>query len=156
MRRARRAISPGFCRRLSLAAKAIAHKVRLARIEDVLGDHRRRRTCTASRSRSSMCIANEMLMTCLGNRPAVAVVASEEDDEPTLLRKGADGGKYCVVFDPLDGSSNLDVSVGVGTIFSILRNDPDDARRRSKTLCQPGRSRWRRATSCTAPPRCSC
>jgi fructose-1,6-bisphosphatase I len=42
------------------------------------------------------------------------------------------------VFDPLDGSSNLDVSVGVGTIFSILRNDPaiPDA---VETLCQPGR-----------------
>ena len=76
-------------------------------------------------------------MRCLGNRLSVAVVASEEDEEPTILQRGADGGKYCVIFDPLDGSSNLDVSVGVGTIFSILRNDPT-IREAVPTLCQCG------------------
>ncbi len=82
-------------------------------------------------------IANELLMTCLGGRPTVAVVASEEDDEPTLLRTGSEGGRYCVIFDPLDGSSNLDVSVGVGTIFSILRNDPTIPGA-AETICQRG------------------
>jgi fructose-1,6-bisphosphatase I len=121
---------------LSLAAKAIAHKVRIARIEDVLGDHGSANVHGETQQKLDV-IANDILMTCLGNRPSVAVVASEEDDEPTLLRRGEDGGKYCVIFDPLDGSSNLDVGVGVGTIFSILRNDPaeHDAVR---TLCQPG------------------
>jgi fructose-1,6-bisphosphatase len=69
-------------------------------------------------------IANKALMRCLGTRASVAVLASEEDDEPSILRRGNEGGKYCVLFDPLDGSSNLDTGVGVGTIFSILRNDP--------------------------------
>jgi fructose-1,6-bisphosphatase I len=121
---------------LSLAAKTIAHKVRVARIEDVLGDHGGANVHGETQQKLDV-IANEILMTCLGNRPSVAVVASEEDDEPTLLRREADGGKYCVIFDPLDGSSNLDVGVGVGTIFSILRNDPTipDA---VGTLCQPG------------------
>jgi fructose-1,6-bisphosphatase I len=64
-------------------------------------------------------------------------VASEEDEEPTILRRGSEGGKYCVVFDPLDGSSNLDVCVSVGTIFSILRNDPTIPGV-VETLCQPG------------------
>ncbi|MFN5496299.1 MAG: class 1 fructose-1,6-bisphosphatase, partial [bacterium] len=74
---------------------------------------------------------------CLGTRASVAVLASEEHDEPTILRRGNEGGKYCVLFDPLDGSSNLDTGVGVGTIFSILRNDPNihDAQ---ETVCQPG------------------
>ena len=122
---------------LSLAAKAISHKVRMARIEDVLGDHLGSANVHGETQQKLDVIANDILMECLGNRPAVALVASEEDDEPTLLRRGADGGKYCVVFDPLDGSSNLDVGVGVGTIFSILRNDPSvhDA---VKTLCQCG------------------
>ncbi|HEX5068744.1 MAG TPA: class 1 fructose-bisphosphatase [Vicinamibacterales bacterium] len=121
---------------LSLAAKAIAHKVRVARIEDVLGDHGGANVHGETQQKLDV-IANEILMTCLGNRPSIAVVASEEDDQPTLLRREADGGKYCVIFDPLDGSSNLDVGVGVGTIFSILRNDPtipDPV----TTLCQPG------------------
>ena len=62
-------------------------------------------------------------MRCLGDRANIAVLASEEDENPIVLRNRDDGGRYCVLFDPLDGSSNLDVSVGVGTIFSILRND---------------------------------
>ena len=121
---------------IALAAKAIAYKVRVARIEDVLGDHGGANVHGETQQKLDV-IANEFIMGCLGSRPSIAVVASEEDDEPTLLRKGVDGGKYCVVFDPLDGSSNLDVGVGVGTIFSILRNDPT-VHGAVETLCQPG------------------
>jgi len=108
---------------LSLAAKAIASQVRLAGIEDVLGDHGADENVHGEKQQKLDIIANDILMRCLGNRPSVALVASEEHDEPTILRREVEGGKYCVIFDPLDGSSNLDVCVGVGTIFSILRND---------------------------------
>jgi fructose-1,6-bisphosphatase I len=121
---------------ISLAAKAIAHKVRIARIEDVLGDHGGANVHGEVQQKLDV-IANDLIMTCLGSRPSLAVVASEEDDQPTLLRKAVDGGKYCCIFDPLDGSSNLDVSVGVGTIFSILRNDPSIPGA-VETLCQCG------------------
>ncbi|MEO8481873.1 MAG: class 1 fructose-bisphosphatase [Acidobacteriota bacterium] len=121
---------------LSLAAKSIAAKVRVARIEDVLGDHGEANVHGESQQKLDV-IANDILVRCLGNRPSVAVVASEEDEEPTILRRGSEGGKYCVVFDPLDGSSNLDVCVSVGTIFSILRNDPTIPGV-VETLCQPG------------------
>jgi fructose-1,6-bisphosphatase I len=123
---------------LSLAAKTIAAHVRTARIEDVLGDHGHANVHGESQQKLDV-IANDILMTCLGNRPSVAVVASEEDEEPTILRRGNEGGKYCVIFDPLDGSSNLDVCVSVGTIFSILRNDPTIPGA-VETLCQPGTS----------------
>jgi fructose-1,6-bisphosphatase I len=121
---------------LALAAKAIAAKVRLARIEDVLGDYGETNVQGEAQQKLDV-IANRILVACLGNRPSVAVVASEEDKEPTILRRGADGGKYCVIFDPLDGSSNLDVCVGVGTIFSILRNDPSIPGA-VDTICQAG------------------
>jgi fructose-1,6-bisphosphatase I len=121
---------------ISLAAKAIAARVRMARIEDVLGDSSGANVHGETQQKLDL-IANELLMRCLGNRPSLALVASEEDDHPTILRRAADGGKYCVVFDPLDGSSNLDVSVGVGTIFSILRNDPS-VPGAVETLCQKG------------------
>ena len=121
---------------LSLAAKTIAAKVRRARIEDVLGDHGAANVHGESQQRLDV-LANDILMTCLGTRPSLAVVASEEDEEPTILRRAVDGGKYCVIFDPLDGSSNLDVCVNVGTIFSILRNDPT-VPGAVETLCQPG------------------
>ena len=49
---------------------------------------RRMRTCTARSQQKLDVIANDILMTCLGNRPSVAVVASEEDEEPTILRRG--------------------------------------------------------------------
>ena len=123
---------------ISLAGKAIAAKVRRARIEDVLGDDGAANVHGETQQKLDV-IANDILMTCLGSRPTVAAVASEEDDEPTILKRGVDGGKYCVVFDPLDGSSNLDVCVGVGTIFSILKNDPTIPGA-VETLCQRGSS----------------
>jgi fructose-1,6-bisphosphatase I len=64
--------------------------------------------------------ADEALVHCLGVRENVAIIASEESEE-AITFDGRDGpGKYVVVFDPLDGSSNIDVNVSVGTIFSIL------------------------------------
>jgi fructose-1,6-bisphosphatase I len=55
-----------------------------------------------------------------------------------IIRRDPGGeGRYCVLFDPLDGSSNLDVCGGVGTIFSILRHDRRSARTEDSVL-QPG------------------
>jgi fructose-1,6-bisphosphatase I len=68
--------------------------------------------------------ANEALLHCLGGRDAVAVLVSEENEEPVTFDRAVDTGKYVVVFDPLDGSSNIDVNVSVGTIFSIFRREP--------------------------------
>ena len=127
---------------ISLAAKSIANHVRRARLSGAIGNFGDVNVQGEEQQKLDV-IANEALMRCLGTRASVAVLASEEDDEPTILRRGNDGGKYCVLFDPLDGSSNIDVNVsvgtgvGVGTIFSILRNDPNipDAQ---ETVCQPG------------------
>jgi fructose-1,6-bisphosphatase I len=83
-------------------------------------------------------IANEILLRTLGGREGVAIVASEENEEPVILRDDRGGERrYCVLFDPLDGSSNLDVCGGVGTIFSILRHDRRAARA-EQSLLQPG------------------
>ena len=123
---------------ISLAGKVIAAKVRRARIEDVLGEHGEANTHGESQQKLDV-IANNILTRCLGSRPTLAAIASEEDEEPPIIKRGVDGGKYCVVFDPLDGSSNLDVSVSVGTIFSILRNDPTIPGA-VETFCQPGSS----------------
>lgn len=121
---------------ISLAGKTIANKVRRARIEDVLGTHGDINPQGEEQQKLDI-IANEIIMRCLGDRANIAVLASEEDQEPTILRTGTEGGRYCVLFDPLDGSSNLDFGVGVGTIFTILRNDPKIKTVR-ETLQQPG------------------
>ncbi len=121
---------------IALAAKAIASKVRRARIEDVLGDVGSENVHGETQQKLDV-IANELIVRCLSDHRIVAVIASEEDNEPTLLHRGSQGGKYCIFFDPLDGSSNIDVSVGVGTIFSVVRNDPN-VQGVYETILQPG------------------
>ena len=122
---------------LSISAKIIAAKVRRARLENVLGTAGAQNVQGETQQKLDV-IANEVLLGTLGGRDGVAIVASEENEEPVILREDATADRrYCVLFDPLDGSSNLDVCGGVGTIFSILRHD-----RRAKdsqaSLLQPG------------------
>lgn len=121
---------------ISLAAKIIAYKVRHVRLQNVLGAQGDVNVQGEEQLRMDV-IANEVIMRVLGGRNSIAVLGSEEDQEPTILRRGHEGGKYCVLFDPLDGSSNLDTAVGVGTIFTILRNDPKIPGA-VETVCQPG------------------
>jgi fructose-1,6-bisphosphatase I len=61
--------------------------------------------------------ANEALMATLGRVVSVAAAVSEEDEEPVVFAH--EGAEFIVIFDPLDGSSNIDVNVNVGTIFSV-------------------------------------
>jgi fructose-1,6-bisphosphatase I len=62
-------------------------------------------------------IANDLLKTDLQSNPVVAALASEEEDTSIALHEG---GQYLVAFDPLDGSSNIDINGQIGTIFSVL------------------------------------
>jgi len=105
---------------IALATKTIANKVRRARIDDVLGELGETNTHGEAQQKLDV-IANDIIKACLGARANIGVLVSEEDEEPMVLRTHAEGGRYAVLFDPLDGSSNIDFSVGVGTIFSILR-----------------------------------
>jgi len=63
-------------------------------------------------------LANDIFINALAESDKVAVMVSEENDEAIIVQ-GEDKGKYVVVFDPLDGSSNIDCAVSVGTIFGI-------------------------------------
>jgi fructose-1,6-bisphosphatase I len=123
---------------LSISAKIIADKVRRARLENVLGSIGTENVQGETQQKLDV-IANEVLLAALGGREGVAIVASEENEEPVILRGAGGAGsgvlRYCVLFDPLDGSSNLDVCGGVGTIFSILAYDPERAQ---DSLLQPG------------------
>jgi fructose-1,6-bisphosphatase I len=122
---------------LSISAKIIASKVRRARLENVLGTAGAENVQGEQQQKLDV-IANEVLLGTLGGRDGVAIVASEENEEPVIIREEASPDRrYCVLFDPLDGSSNLDVCGGVGTIFSILRHDRRTKDARS-SLLQPG------------------
>jgi fructose-1,6-bisphosphatase I len=122
---------------ISISAKMIAAQVRRARLEDVLGSVGNQNVQGETQQKLDV-IANEILLRNLGGRQGVAVVASEENDEAMVLRAQDDGEtRYVVMFDPLDGSSNLDIAGGVGTIFSILRKDRRSSNVKD-SLLQPG------------------
>lgn len=83
--------------------------------------------------------ANKVLMDCLGSRGNVGLLASEENEEPVVIVEHPEQGEYIVVFDPLDGSSNLDVNVSVGTIFSIFRRTANGGKALADEVLQTGR-----------------
>jgi len=68
-------------------------------------------------------LANDMMINALVNSGVCAVLVSEENEEPIIVPAGK-SGKFCVAFDPLDGSSNIDCNVSVGTIFSVYERKP--------------------------------
>jgi len=122
---------------LSMSAKIIADKVRRARLENVLGSVGQENVQGEVQQKLDV-IANDVLLGTLGGREGVAIVASEENEEPVILReREADVARYCVLFDPLDGSSNLDICGGVGTIFSILAHE-SRTETAAQSLLQPG------------------
>jgi fructose-1,6-bisphosphatase I len=124
---------------LSLSAKVITAKIRRARIQDVLGSLDSENVQGETQQKLDV-IANETLLRCLGSRAGVAIVASEENEEPIIIQRQLEGARpYVVLFDPLDGSSNLDVCGGVGTIFSILRHDRRSGKPEDSCL-QPGKA----------------
>jgi fructose-1,6-bisphosphatase I len=63
-------------------------------------------------------LSNDMMINALVNSGVCSVLVSEENEDPIMVPTEK-RGKYCVAFDPLDGSSNIDCNVSVGTIFSV-------------------------------------
>jgi fructose-1,6-bisphosphatase I len=109
---------------LTLATKIIESQVRRAGVLDVLGDTGDQNV-QGERVKKLDIIANTTLMRCLGYRDDVGILISEEEEGPRVLKEATGDWKYVVLFDPLDGSSNIDVNVSVGTIFSILHRRQD-------------------------------
>jgi fructose-1,6-bisphosphatase I len=125
---------------ITLATKMIAAQVRRAGLTDVLGSAGRKNVQDEVVQKLDV-LADEALLHCLGSRGNVAIMASEENEEPVVVPRDRKRGRYVVVFDPLDGSGNIDVNVSVGTTFSILRRDPDPTGERDPNIdvLQPGR-----------------
>jgi fructose-1,6-bisphosphatase I len=123
---------------ITLATKIIQDRVRQAGLLDVLGATGTNNIQGEMVQKLDV-IANETLMRCLGYRGNVGMMISEEDAEPRIVQDVGEEGRYVVLFDPLDGSSNIDVNVPIGTIFSILRRKPDIDRSDAMLhILQPG------------------
>lgn len=106
---------------LTLATKMIHAKVSRAGLTELLGA-RGTHNVQGEEQQKLDVYANDALRYCLSTRDSIGLLASEENEEPIILHHGTPQAKYAIVFDPLDGSSNIDVNVSVGTIFAILRS----------------------------------
>jgi fructose-1,6-bisphosphatase I len=122
---------------ITLATKMVEAKIRTAGLSDVLGAFGQTNVQGEQQQKLDV-YANQALLHCLGLRDSVAALVSEEDEEPVTFDRSVETGKYVIVFDPLDGSSNIDVNVNVGTIFSILRKLPSDTSDLQASILQPG------------------
>jgi fructose-1,6-bisphosphatase I len=122
---------------ITLATKMVEAKIRTAGLSDVLGAMGQTNVQGEQQQKLDV-YANQALLHCLGLRDSVAALVSEEDEEPVTFNRSVETGKYIIVFDPLDGSSNIDVNVNVGTIFSVLRRLPSDTTDLQPSILQPG------------------
>lgn len=122
---------------ITLATKMIEAKVRRAGLLDVLGSAGETNVQGEMQQKLDI-YANQALLHCLGLRDTVAMLVSEENEEPVTFNRARETGKYVIFFDPLDGSSNIDVNVSVGTIFSIFRRPPNMDSGIEAALLQPG------------------
>src|SRR5271169_4624053 len=122
---------------ITLATKMIQARVRRAGLLDVAGSAGGTNVQGEVQQKLDV-YANEALLHCLGVRDAVAVLVSEENEEPVTFDRAPETGKYVVIFDPLDGSSNIDVNVNVGTIFSVYRRKDGADGNALESVLQPG------------------
>lgn len=127
---------------LRLAAKVVNHKVNKAGLIDIVGDFGESNIQGEEQQKLDI-FANNTFIQALKNRDIVCGIASEEEDNFITLNSNdkENQNKYIVLIDPLDGSSNIDVNVSVGTIFSIYRRvTPIGQPVTIKDFLQPGKS----------------
>ena len=107
---------------IRLAAKVVSYKVNKAGLVDIIGAVGEKNIQGEDQQKLDV-YAHEIFIQTLINREIVCGIASEENDDFITVQGSDDShnNKYVVLMDPLDGSSNIDVNVSVGTIFSVYR-----------------------------------
>lgn len=107
---------------IKLASKIVNQKVNQAGLTDILGTLGKQNVQGETQQKLDV-FANEVFIRTLSQREVVCGIASEENDDFIEIKSciNSEMSKYVVLIDPLDGSSNIDVNVSVGTIFSIYR-----------------------------------
>src|ERR1044071_7651845 len=124
---------------IALGAKISAAAVRRAGILNVLGSAGAINVQGEEQQKLDVC-PNEAVKNSMSHTGRVCVMASEEDEEVITTDGNGPRGKYAVLFDPLDGSSNIDNNNPVGTIFSIYRRLSTAGDGTLKDVLQPGRN----------------
>jgi len=111
---------------IRLAAKVVNHEVNKAGLVDIIGPTGSHNIQSEKQQKLDV-YANEKFINTLVNRNIVCGIASEEEESFITINSNDKNNqnKYVVLIDPLDGSSNIDVNVSVGTIFSIYRRQSE-------------------------------
>jgi fructose-1,6-bisphosphatase I/sedoheptulose-1,7-bisphosphatase len=106
---------------VSIACKAIARAVAFGELGETAGNVGGELNVQGEVQKKLDVVSNDMFIAAAEWSGHLAGMASEEMEQPYQIPPAYPRGKYLLVFDPLDGSSNIDVNVSVGSIFSILR-----------------------------------
>jgi len=128
----------GLLSQIALAAKIISREVNKAGLVNILGftgEH----NVQGEAVKKLDVFAHETMVEALGYCGHVCVMASEEAAEPITLPANATRGHYAVLFDPLDGSSNTEACITIGTIFSMHRKRSAGTDGTLEDLLQPGK-----------------
>jgi fructose-1,6-bisphosphatase I len=122
---------------LMVAAKVISREVNKAGLIDILGpaDYH---NIQGEEVQKLDEYANNTLIKTMEHGGHLSGMASEEVDDVIPIPDGYPKGDYLLLFDPLDGSSNIDVNISVGTIFSILKCPPSDCKGKLEDFLKPG------------------
>ncbi|APZ42199.1 class 1 fructose-bisphosphatase [Acidihalobacter ferrooxydans] len=122
---------------IATSCKAISDGVNHGALADVLGSAESENVQGETQKKMDI-LSNDIMLHVNGHNGHVAAMASEELEEISAVPQGAKHGKYLLVFDPLDGSSNMDINVSVGTIFSVLRAPEGIEEPTEADFLQPG------------------
>ena len=127
----------GILQDLALAAKMIAMKVRSAGLADILGSAESENIQGEVQQKLDV-LSNDIIVKALDHGGRLCAMASEEEPDIIQIPDKFRCGKYCLMFDPLDGSSNIDVNVPVGTIFSVVQKVTPGRQGELEDFLQPG------------------
>jgi len=122
---------------VALAAKMINREVTRAGLVDILG-YTGAENVHGEKVQKLDVFAHDVISRVLGSTGQLAVLASEEDEDVIPVAERHSPGRYVVNFDPLDGSSNINANVNIGTIFSILPRITKSGPGNHTDVLQPG------------------
>lgn len=124
---------------IALAAKVISHKTNRAGLVDILG--RAGAVNIQGEIQQKLDVfADDIIFRICDHTGRLCVMASEEREEIIHIPEPYKKGSYVLVYDPLDGSSNIDVNVSIGTVFGVYRCRNWENRGRLEDVLQPARS----------------
>lgn len=124
---------------MALAAKIIARETTRAGLADILGETEGTNVYGERQQKLDM-FADSVIFKMNDHTQRLCAMASEEHEDILQIPPQFGKGKYVLLFDPLDGSSNIDVNVSIGTIFAIHRKITTGARGAMADMLQPGHS----------------